>query len=191
MGKKIKTILKFIRDILGTQRWCDLWGSWQHLEMMASGDKTKWIPSSFIALSELLNPSGLCCHHGNKFSERNQLVKNKSENNDNRLDLPQCPTSLEHDSLLLGEAREEMKVLPQRGICLAQLSLVCPATQSTVPAKWMNEFSEQFFLRAQLAMVIGSGVGACNGFFTEWRSCRGEQWSTPCTVLHKVRHVCS
>ena len=55
-----------------------------------------------------------------------------------------------------GEVRAEIKVPPQRGVCLAQLFLVSQAGQSIFIAKLINEDLEHFFLGVQLAVTTGS-----------------------------------
>lgn len=165
---------------------------------MPNGNKKlSEFPSGFIAFSEPFNPSGLCCcvAMGTNLSKRNQWVKNKSENN-NKLDLPQCLTCLNHDSELLGEVKDGMKFPPKRRICLAQLFLVCQARQCTVTAKLTDEVFKHFLLRVQLAVIYGeqSGNMQCIG---EWLRKISLEWAVResnnpnLVVLHIERHVWS
>lgn len=128
----------------------------------------KWIPQVLLLFLSFLTQVACIVVMGTNLRKRNQWLKNKSENNGNKLDFPQCLTSLERDSVLLGEVREEMKVPPQRGICLPQLILACQAVQSMVTTvKLIHEVLEHFFLRIHLAVITGSGVGSHNGFCSE------------------------
>lgn len=108
---------------------------WPMRQLVAFGDDGKWRQkeNEFLQVSLLflsfLTQVACVVAMGTNLSKRNQWVKNKSENDDNQLNLPQCPTSPECNSVLLGKVREDMKVPPQRGICSAQLSLVCQDTQ--------------------------------------------------------------
>lgn len=96
---------------------------------------------------------------GTNLRKTNQWVKNKSENNDNKLDSPPPPPQL-----------------------LAQLFLVWQARQSTVTAKLINDLLERFFLRVQFAEMTGSRVdhamiSARNEEDFTRKSYKGKQWS--------------
>lgn len=93
---------------------------WPMRQSVASEKHAKWtqkqngFPQVSLLYLSFLPEVACVVVMGTDLSKRNQWVKNKSENNDSKLDLPQRPTSLEHDSILLRGMREEMKGPPQR-----------------------------------------------------------------------------
>lgn len=104
---------------------------------------------------------------GTDLRGRNQWIKNKSEKNNNKLDLPPV-SDLSRIWLSIadrGERRNE-ESYPERN--LLGLVLVGQAIQFSVTTRLINESLEHFPLRGQLAVITGSGVKSCNGFCGGW-----------------------
>ena len=120
LGKEIKNDLKF--SVIS----CELKDGVTYETVSSNRKRAKWRQKqngfhqvSLLYLSFLTKVS-CAVSMGTDFRRRNQWVKNKSENNNNKLDLPRLLTCLEHDSVLPMEVREEMKGPTKREICLAQ-----------------------------------------------------------------------